>query len=158
MNEEVKEILFQLEIVARKHTIKVLDDGNIETMPASVVDELRLNNYSAKILLNYITNLQKEKEKLKHELKSKPDNEITLETKDGQIMTIIQSERIDMQEKLNKSLNNAIEKYLDYKQRNEKAIEYIENHTENIDRGRYYEDYVETYDLLNILQGGDDND
>lgn len=67
MSEEIKEIIFQLEIVARKHTIKVLDDGNIETMPASVVDELRLNNYSAKILLNYITNLQKENDWYKKE-------------------------------------------------------------------------------------------
>lgn len=70
MSEEAKEILFQLEIVARKHTIKVTDTGNIETMPASVVDELRLNNYSAKILLNYITNLQKENEQLRTELNS----------------------------------------------------------------------------------------
>ena len=29
--------------------------------------------------------------------------------------------------------------------------EYIEEHTENIDRGRYYEDYVETYPILEIL-------
>lgn len=65
MSEETKKILFQLEIVARKHTIKVTDTGNIETMPASVVHELRLNNYSAKILLNYITNLQKENTDLK---------------------------------------------------------------------------------------------
>jgi hypothetical protein len=65
MSEEIKKILFQLEIVARKHTIKVTDTGNVETMPANVVDELRLNNYSAKILLNYITNLQKENTDLK---------------------------------------------------------------------------------------------
>lgn len=42
-------------------------------------------------------------------------------------------------------------------QRIDKAVEYIENHTENIDRGRYYEDYVETYELLNILKGDDTN-
>ena len=29
--------------------------------------------------------------------------------------------------------------------------EYIEEHTENIDRGYYYEDYVETYPILEIL-------
>ena len=63
MKDEIKEIINQLEIVARKHTIEVCEDGSkIETMPASVVDELRLNNYSSKILLDYITNLQ---EKLK---------------------------------------------------------------------------------------------
>jgi uncharacterized protein (DUF3084 family) len=37
----------------------------------------------------------------------------------------------------------------------EKAIEYIEKHTENIDRGQYYEDYVETYPVLQILKGED---
>ena len=39
------------------------------------------------------------------------------------------------------------------KDRIDKAVEYIEKHTENIDRGKYYEDYVETYDLLKILIG-----
>ena len=59
MKDEIKEILNQLEIVARKHVVEVCEDGSkIETMPASVVNELRLNNYSAKLLLDYITNLQ----------------------------------------------------------------------------------------------------
>ena len=40
-----------------------------------------------------------------------------------------------------------------YKKRCELAIEYIEKHTENIDRGKYYEDYVETYYLLKIIGG-----
>lgn len=40
------------------------------------------------------------------------------------------------------------------KDRIDKAVEYIEEHTENIDRGNYYEDYVETYYLLEILKGG----
>ena len=66
MSDEIKEILNRLEIVARKHTIKVCEDGSkIETMPASVIDELRLNNYSSKLLLDYITNLQQENENLK---------------------------------------------------------------------------------------------
>lgn len=115
MSEEINGILNQLEIVARKHTIKVTDTGNIETMPASIVDELRLNNYSAKILLNYITNLQKENE--------------------------------------------------NYKQRNEKAIEWCEC----VVNAKYTSDKLpngKTTDmgycldlakpLLNILQGGDE--
>ena len=66
MKDEIKEIINQLEIVARKHTIEVCEDGSkIETMPASVVDELRLNNYSSKILLDYITYLQEELEEQK---------------------------------------------------------------------------------------------
>lgn len=63
MKDEIKEILNQLEIIARKHTIEVCEDGSkIESMPASVVDELRLNNYSSKLLLDYITNLQEKYE------------------------------------------------------------------------------------------------
>lgn len=59
MKDEIKEIINQLEIVARKHTIEVCEGGSkIETMPASIVDELRLNNYSSKLLLDYITSLQ----------------------------------------------------------------------------------------------------
>ena len=38
-------------------------------------------------------------------------------------------------------------------QRIDKAIEYIEKNIENIDRGQYYEDYVETYPILEILRG-----
>lgn len=65
MKDEIKEIINQLEIVARKHTIEVCEDGSkIETMPASVVDELRLSSFSAELLLYYITNLQKENEEL----------------------------------------------------------------------------------------------
>ena len=37
------------------------------------------------------------------------------------------------------------------KKQKEDVVEYIKSHTENIDRGRYYEDYVETYDLLRML-------
>lgn len=134
MSEETKEILFQLEIVARKHTIKVLDTGNIETMPASVVDELRLNNYSAKILLNYITNLQKENENLLYEI-------------NGYL-----KEKEELKEKINK--------LEDYKQRNEKAVEYIkewwyEKNTRDINRIVSLGD--KRIDLYNILQGENDD-
>lgn len=56
----IEEILHKLEIVARKHTIEVCDGSKIETMPASLVDELRLNYFSAELLSNYIDNKEKE--------------------------------------------------------------------------------------------------
>lgn len=71
--------------------------------------------------------------------------------------------RINNLEKENQKLREALQTdklmkaFIVEHNRNEKAIEYIENHTENIDRGTYYEDYVETYDLLNILKGDDEN-
>ena len=143
MTEEAKEILENI-----KETIENNNIEDITTIGYDTYPERWLK------LLNYITNLQKENEKLKNELKSKPDNEITLETKDGQIMTIIQSERIDMQEKLNKSLNNAIEKYQDYKQRNEKAIELIRKAL--VERDITGNGTLDLSDLLNILQGGNE--
>lgn len=71
---------------------------------------------------------KKENEKLKNELLSKPDSEITLTTEDGKKLTIIQSERIDIQEKLNKSLEEIYKKYNDYKLRIDKANELIDNY------------------------------
>lgn len=149
MTEEIKEILFQLEIVARKHTIKVTDTGNIETMPASVVHELRLNNYSAKILLNYITNLQIENEILKNQLDFIGE----------------QNKCIDKLEKMIK----------DYKQRNEKAVENAkekikryESYIHDLKNGNYPSPTIrqerqelifrirEQEVLLNILEGGDE--
>lgn len=68
-------------------------------------------------LLEYIEEKDKEIERLNKELLSKPDTKLTLETEDGQKLSIIQSERIDMQEELNKSierLNNIINEVKDY--------------------------------------------
>jgi len=78
-------------------------------------------------VLDYITNLKQENERLKEELLSKPDNEITLTTKEGQELTIIQSKRIDMQETLNKSLEEMYKKLNDYKSRIDKANEVLES-------------------------------
>ena len=64
MNNEIKEILNNLRYTAKKHTIQVLEDGRkIEHCPQEIATEIRLNTYSANILLDYITNLQEEKEK-----------------------------------------------------------------------------------------------
>lgn len=123
LKDEIKEILARLEIVARKHTIRVCDDGSkMETMPASVVDELRLNNFSAKLLLDYITNLQKENkellerfsskieevsnlikenERLKEELKNRPIVDFTFDT---------YKELEDLKEE-NQRLKNLCDKY-----------------------------------------------
>ena len=48
--------------------------------------------------------LKEENKQLKEELKNKPDTKCTLTTKDGKELTIIQSERIDMQEELNNTI------------------------------------------------------
>lgn len=70
MNERIKEILNNLRYTAKEHTIQVLENsGMIEHCPQQIPTEMRLNSYSAKILLNYITNLQQENERLKEQIK-----------------------------------------------------------------------------------------
>lgn len=86
--EELNKILFSLEDVARKHTIEVCDNGSMIEFMSAQIDELRLNNYSAKILLNYI-NKQKEvldkiKDKLKEDNKEAVDFTHKIETSDLQ--------------------------------------------------------------------------
>lgn len=127
MNKEIKEILNQLEIVGRKHTIEICEDGSkIETMPASVVNELRLNNYSAKILLDYITILQKENEELKEEIQR-------------------QSKALCINDKL----------LVDYRDRIDKAIEYLKEHTDKVSTIRVPKLDFSYNELLKIL-GGDE--
>lgn len=158
MTEEIKELLNKLEIVAKKHTIEVLETGNIETMPASVVDELRLNNYSAKILLNYITNLQKENEGLKYQIKGyEQERENVLDN------IIRENEKLKEDiEDISVSHFSCFKRYDDYKSRSKKAIEYIKNNltiSSILDGKTSYclNDYSFDYkELLNILQGGDE--
>lgn len=56
---EVKKILDNLEYVSDIHKVFIEDGYKIqEEIPSSQVKELRLNSYSAKLLSNYINNLQ----------------------------------------------------------------------------------------------------
>lgn len=52
--------------------------------------------------------LQQENKKLKKELKSKPDTEIILQDDKGNKFVLIQTERIDMQEKLDKTIERLL--------------------------------------------------
>lgn len=94
-----------------------------------------LTNDEIKCLLNYITNLQKENENLLYEI-------------NGYL-----KEKEELKEKINK--------LEDYKQRNEKAVEFIkewwyEKNTRDINRIVSLGD--KRIDLYNILQGGVEND
>ena len=111
MNKEIKEILDFLEgIVNEKYA-----------MPS---EQELLNEKEIKILLDYITNLQEENEKLYIQLEDKANE---------QIKTM----------------------YLEYKSRNEKAIEKIKKIQENAIKYGANHDAIICQDLLNILQGED---
>ena len=65
-----------------------------------------------------------------------------------------ENQRLKEIEKEHQRINGCLHLELqELKDRIDKAVEYIEKHTENIDRGKYYEDYAETYYLLKILKG-----
>ena len=79
---------------------------------------------------DYITNLQEENERLKNREKEAVEHYNT---------AIKYSHEIE-------------DKYIDYKSRCEKAIEFIEN----FKYGMPYTEWVKKEELLNILNGGDD--
>lgn len=113
MTEEIKEIL---------------DD--MKSIPSDEICGLGLGEKQCKLLLNYITNLQKENQSLKNQLDFIDE----------------QNKHIDKLEKMIK----------DYKQRNEKAVEYIKEHTDKVIITRIPKIDFDYNELLNILKGGDE--
>lgn len=57
-NKEIEELLYELKDVAERHTIEIREYGVVETIPQSISKELRLNSYSANLLLSYIEQLE----------------------------------------------------------------------------------------------------
>lgn len=102
-------------------------------------EDLSFSNkdYRANLLLDYITNLQQENEKLKERIDY-------LERSNNRREDTIQSLRFEIAEQG------------DYKSRIDKAIEYIEEHTEKINKRFTIPKIDFNYnDLLNILKGED---
>jgi hypothetical protein len=139
MTEEIKEILEAL----KPH-------NDIKEYP------LYLNRKQQDLLYDYITNLQQENEKLKLDVKYWENKWQNTRFANNQVKVL--------QDTVIKSANNtnkAMEQTEIYKLRCEKAIEYIK------DKGLYEEEldifnddinYNELDDLLNILNGSDENE
>jgi len=144
---------------------KIIDDLLFTTTLPNV--SIKLNKEKLNQLKDYITNLQQENERLKLEIERlndvlvhKPDEKITLKTQDGKEMFIIQSERIDMQEELNKANMQLMTQLQDYKSRCEKAVEYIQNHqlVFELSSKKVISQWFDMFykDILNILNGSDE--
>ncbi len=136
MKNEIKEILEALKPQDEEFT-----KAGIKEYP------LYLSRKQQDLLLDYITNLQEENEELKN----------TIDFIDSKYKNTI---------KYNEKL---IEYNQDYKSRNEKAIEYCNYNDESLYTFEpdydYEENMIDNYepsnfreDLLNILNGGDDNE
>ena len=75
---------------------------------------------------NCIENLQQENKQLKDELKNKPDTQITLQDDKGNKFMIIQTERIDMQVELNKTIEKLFNNWNKLKECIKECLEAID--------------------------------
>lgn len=86
-------------------------------------------DYGRTQFVDEIYKLQQENQQLKDELKNKPDTQITLQDDKGNKFTLIQTERIDIQVELNKTIEklfnnwNKLKEYIDIKLYN---VEYLQ--------------------------------
>lgn len=154
MTEEIKEILeyYQKDIDKFEYYMSDYNDEQLKTTFSK--NYQRYKNH--KILLNYITNLQKENQSLKEKLNCKEYFSSTMP--ENTEFVILTKENYDRQQK-DLALEN-----ITLKSRNEKAVEYIKNidyfdgeisdDIENIPF-KYAMD-TDIDELLNILQGGDE--
>ena len=94
-------------------------------------DDFIVKNKESRILLNYITNLQKENEELLKKLE-----DVSLDEANIRADILLEQQ--------------------DYKQRNEKAVEYIKENTDKLKTTRIPKIDFNYNELLNILKGGDE--
>lgn len=114
-------------------------------------------------LVNKYNEVYKENKQLKSILKSKPDTEITLQDDKGNKFILIQSERIDMQEKLNKTIERLLNNW-------NKLKEYIKETKLKEFEKKYGKRYGKTFtqaeiivcniilDRMQELEGSDSNE
>ena len=97
--------------------------------------------------------LQQENRLLKNELKNKPDTEITLQDDKGNKFMLIQTERIDMQEEINKTIEKLFNNW-------NKLREWIiyNKHNENTEQHYLVVDYGTLLGKMQELEESDSNE
>ena len=151
MTEEIKKILDKLQdsVNYPKIDMPTFDGSDSEYID----NDTLLEPSKCKLLLNYITNLQKEKRINNDLIPCFKNREKELKKQ----INVLQKENENLLYEINGYLEEKeqykekINKLKDYKQKNEKVIEYIENKTKEINF-----DNDKLIDVLNILQGGDE--
>lgn len=113
---------------------------------------LKLHGYeNADNISKSIFELQQENKQLKDELKSKPDTQITLQDDKGNKFMVIQTERIDMQVELNKTIEKLFNNW-------NKLKEYIRKNIIYDDVGMKILDPSPLEDYIQELEGSDSNE
>lgn len=132
-----KEIIEEIEQLQQKNkTLKENAENNDK-----VVDKVNWENML----------LKKENKQLKDELKSKPDVQITLQDDKGNKFMVIQTERIDMQVELNKTIEKLFNNW-------NKLKEYIRKNIIYDDVGMKILDPSPLEDYIQELEGSDSNE
>ena len=98
--------------------------------------------------------LKKENKQLKDELKSKPDAQITLQDDKGNKFMVIQTERIDMQVELNKTIEKLFNNWNKLKEWVNKHYDYYINNEDYVG-GRLC--FTDMKDKMEELEKGDSN-
>ena len=99
--------------------------------------------------------LKKENKQLKDELKSKPDAQITLQDDKGNKFMVIQTERIDMQVELNKTIEKLFNNWNKLKEWVNKHCDYYMNNEDYIG-GRLC--FTDMKDIMQEIEGSDSNE
>lgn len=129
-----KEIIEEIEQLQQKNkTLKENAENNDK-----VVDKVNWENML----------LKKENKQLKDELKSKPDVQITLQDDKGNKFMVIQTERIDMQVELNKTIEKLFNNW-------NKLKKYINEANEDLYWTNNYDDILY---IMQELEGSDSNE
>lgn len=102
--------------------------------------------------------LKKENQKLKDELKNKPDTQITLQDDKGNKFILIQTERIDIQVELNKTIEKLFNNWNKLKEWLKKELGDRINPNKDKWLTGVYDAYRETIDKMQELQGSDESE
>lgn len=135
--------------------VKILKRANVvfKTNEYNETEDVCMHKETINIydLVSNYEKLQQENKQLKSILKSKPDTEITLQDDKGNKFILIQSERIDMQEKLNKTIERLFNNW-------NKLREWIvyNKHNENTEQHYLVVDYGTLLGKMQELEQGSD--
>lgn len=103
-----------------------------------------------------IDELLQENQKLKDELKNKPDTQITLQDDKGNKFTLIQTERIDIQVELNKTIEKLFNNWNKLKEWINKHYDYYMNNEDYIGGRLCFTDMKDK--MQELEQGSDSNE
>lgn len=164
MNDEIKEILDKLKDTADTSFFAICGTKEeLENMPKSISKVLNITDKHAKLLLDYITNLQQELEKLNDDKRGmlaqlyKANDDRDKVKQENERLKKKNKEIYDGFKASIEELGDTCTELEDYKSRCEKASEYIDKQKKKMYKSRNKIALFVLMKLENILQNGSDS-